>query len=95
MADTLGSALIVVKNDGVHGMYAADPANSCVDDKVNAYLIDGKVPAAVVDCDTAEPPMAVPERPNANDPDPAAVIPPLGQTADRVEAEVENEAKGR
>ncbi|MFC9435188.1 alpha/beta fold hydrolase [Nocardia sp. NPDC057030] len=89
MAETLDSVLIVVHNEGAHGLYAADPANTCVDDAVNAYLMDAKLPAATVDCVTADPPMPVPSRPDPANPDPEAGIPLLGETADQLKAEVE------
>lgn len=89
MATTLDSVLIVVHNEGTHGLYAATPANACVNDAVNAYLLDAKLPAATVECATADPPMPVPAQPNPENPDPEAAIPPLGETADQVKAEVD------
>lgn len=37
-----GSRMITVRDEGDHGVYGA--GNACVDDAVDAYLIDGKVP---------------------------------------------------
>ncbi|MEV6560173.1 alpha/beta fold hydrolase [Nocardia sp. NPDC051756] len=89
MAKTLDSVLIVVHNEGAHGLYAADPVNACVNDAVNAYLLDAKLPAATVDCATADPPMPVPSQPDPANPDPEATIPLLGETADQLKTEVE------
>ncbi|AHH98712.1 alpha/beta hydrolase [Kutzneria viridogrisea] len=72
MARTLGSTLIAVHDEGQHGQYSAGPSdpnipvkpNTCVNEKVNAYLIDGRLPAGNrVDCATANPPAAVPTDP--------------------------------
>ncbi|ONF72644.1 alpha/beta fold hydrolase [Amycolatopsis keratiniphila] len=71
MARTLGSSLIAVRGEGQHGQYTAggmDPAipvkpNPCVDDKVNAYLVDGKLPPRRTDCDSTNPPAAIPTDP--------------------------------
>lgn len=90
-AKELGSVLIVVKNEGGHGMYSATPPNVCLDERVNAYLIDGVLPDDTVNCDTADPPMAVAERPDESNPDPAATIPLLGESADAVEQSVDEE----
>jgi hypothetical protein len=58
MAHTLGSRLITVANEGIHTQFANRPGtendfpqpNRCVDDKVNAYLIDGALPPGDVTC---------------------------------------------
>ncbi|GAA4611042.1 alpha/beta hydrolase [Saccharopolyspora hordei] len=38
-----GSRLVTVRGEGDHGVYGA--GNACVDDVVEAYLVDGRVPA--------------------------------------------------
>ncbi|MGH3859614.1 alpha/beta hydrolase, partial [Actinokineospora sp.] len=48
-ADKLDMPLITVQNSGVHGHYGARK-NACVDDAVNAYLIDGKLPERRTTC---------------------------------------------
>ncbi|WP_405162903.1 alpha/beta hydrolase [Nocardia sp. NBC_01499] len=89
MAKTLDSVLIVVHNDGAHGLYAATPPNACVNDAVNTYLLDAELPTATVECATADPPLAVPAQPNPENPDPEAAIPLLGESADQLKTEVE------
>jgi hypothetical protein len=41
-----GSRTLTVTNEGDHGLYSG--GNSCVDDRVESYLVDGVVPAANV-----------------------------------------------
>jgi hypothetical protein len=48
LADYLGMHLITVVDSGIHGHYAEGDA--CVDDAVNAYLVDGTLPALRTDC---------------------------------------------
>ncbi|WP_158894780.1 alpha/beta fold hydrolase [Amycolatopsis anabasis] len=71
MAKTLGSSLIAVHDEGQHAQYAmgtSDPdipvnTNACVNDAVNAYLVDGKLPPRRTDCATTNPPAAIPTDP--------------------------------
>lgn len=88
MARTLGSSLVAVRDEGQHGQYAAgdpDPqnpvnANKCVDDIVNAYLVDGIQPPRRVHCDSANPPADVP-----TDGGPLGLpIPDLGELAEGI-----------
>jgi pimeloyl-ACP methyl ester carboxylesterase len=44
-----GSRLLTVRNEGDHGVYGT--GNACVDDVVEAYLVDGEVPAKDLTCD--------------------------------------------
>ncbi|GAA4442954.1 alpha/beta hydrolase [Actinokineospora soli] len=48
-AEHLDLRMITVKDSGVHGYYGTRK-NACVDDAVNAYLIDGTLPDADVEC---------------------------------------------
>ncbi|MFD8497454.1 alpha/beta fold hydrolase [Amycolatopsis sp. NPDC059657] len=68
MATALKEPLITVTNEGVHSVYGntdvsdtstARP-NTCVDDLVNNYLIDGTLPQGNPNCATSNPPAAVP-----------------------------------
>ncbi|RJQ83434.1 alpha/beta hydrolase [Pseudonocardiaceae bacterium YIM PH 21723] len=43
-----GSRMLRVRNEGDHAIYAG--GNPCVDSTVDAYLIDGKVPAGDLEC---------------------------------------------
>ncbi|UMP00764.1 alpha/beta fold hydrolase [Amycolatopsis sp. EV170708-02-1] len=89
MAKTLGSSLIAVRGEGQHGQYAAgggDPdipvkRNPCVDDKVNAYLIDGKLPPRRTDCDSVNRPAAIPTDPKPGIED---LIADLGNIAEQL-----------
>ncbi|WP_370947351.1 alpha/beta fold hydrolase [Amycolatopsis sp. cg5] len=68
MAETLGSSLVSVAGEGTHGQYANVPdplmgfpaANPCVDNAVNAYLLDGVLPGSRVTCQSTNPPPSVP-----------------------------------
>jgi len=44
-----GSRMLTLRNARIHAVYG-NYANDCVDDRVNAYLIDGKLPATDVTC---------------------------------------------
>lgn len=44
-----GSRLLTVNDEGDHGIYAFT-ANACVNDAVEAYLVDGVVPAVDFSC---------------------------------------------
>ncbi|WP_245848690.1 alpha/beta fold hydrolase [Lentzea kentuckyensis] len=48
MAARLGHNLITVVDEGKHGIY--NGGNSCVDGKVNRYLIDGALPGSSSEC---------------------------------------------
>lgn len=48
LADQLDSAVLVKRDGDGHTGYQA--GNACVDDAVEAYLVEGKVPKAEVDC---------------------------------------------
>ena len=48
MAERLGHNLITVVDEGKHGLYNC--GNSCVDGKVNRYLIDGALPGSSSEC---------------------------------------------
>lgn len=45
----LGSRLLTVRNEGDHGVYAS--GNACVDDVVEAYLLDGVLPKRDLTCE--------------------------------------------
>jgi pimeloyl-ACP methyl ester carboxylesterase len=84
MADTLDNALISVPNDGTHGQYNQIPhdgqilkPNTCVNDRVNSYLIDGVLPPSRTSCATSSPPAAIP--PTSTPIDVDGLIPDLGQ----------------
>ena len=47
MASTLGNGVLLTWNGQGHTSYGQSP---CIDDKVNAYLINGTVPAAHTTC---------------------------------------------
>jgi len=47
-ADFAGARLLTVTGEGDHGLYAG--GNACVDKKVDAFLINGKLPAAGATC---------------------------------------------
>ncbi|WP_218133803.1 alpha/beta hydrolase [Lentzea fradiae] len=49
MARKLGHRLVTVADDGDHGQYARR-GNTCVDDAVTRYLVDGTLPAADLTC---------------------------------------------
>lgn len=49
LAKQLDMPLIAVLNSGIHGYYP-DRENTCVNDVVNAYLVDGKLPDGGVEC---------------------------------------------
>ncbi|SDI47413.1 TAP-like protein [Actinokineospora alba] len=91
MARTLGSSLIRVHNDGTHGVYGPGDApikpNTCVNDKVNAYLVDGVLPAhRTTDCETANPPAAVPA--DGHGLPGSVLIPDLGELIEQILATV-------
>ncbi|GAA3545248.1 alpha/beta fold hydrolase [Amycolatopsis ultiminotia] len=57
MADVLGSALISVRDSGIHGQYGS---NQCVTDRVDDYLINGVLPGSRTECPGAEARPPVP-----------------------------------
>lgn len=59
LADYLGMHLITVVDSGIHGHFGEGDA--CVDAAVNAYLVDGTLPAERTDCPTTRD--AVPDIP--------------------------------
>ncbi|SEQ64388.1 TAP-like protein [Lentzea xinjiangensis] len=58
MAARLGHNLITVVDEGKHGLY--NGGNSCVDRKVNRYLIDGALPGSSTQC-AGDPRPEVPQ----------------------------------
>lgn len=89
MAATLGSVLITVPDEGFHGEYNASgdasmPAkpNKCVDDKVNAYLVDGVLPTGRVDCASVNPPEAA--APDNKPAGPVVLLSSLGALAEKL-----------
>ena len=44
-----GSRMLTVTGEGDHGIYAST-GNTCVDDIVESYIVDGVVPAADLSC---------------------------------------------
>jgi pimeloyl-ACP methyl ester carboxylesterase len=50
LADYLGLHLVTVVDSGIHGHFGEGDA--CIDDAVNAYLVDGTLPAVRTDCPT-------------------------------------------
>lgn len=61
MAETLAQPLITVRGEGTHSVFAmaSGNLNSCVDDQVNGYLIDGTEPTTL-ECASSNPPADVP-----------------------------------
>ena len=72
MAETLGGSLITVTDDGGHGFYALldlvdlDPLHPCVNEAVDAYLVDGADPQDL-ECAGLPRPEATSDRPDAED----------------------------
>ncbi|MFC3452701.1 alpha/beta fold hydrolase [Amycolatopsis speibonae] len=68
MATTLDEPLITVTNEGAHGVYGMTDVrddsvarpNTCVDNLVNAYLIDGTLPDGDQVCATSNPAAHIP-----------------------------------
>ncbi|MCI2418914.1 alpha/beta hydrolase [Saccharopolyspora sp. K220] len=52
-----GSRLVTVRNEGDHGVYGI--GNACVDDVVEGYLIDGRVPEGDLTCEGLPAPEPV------------------------------------
>lgn len=72
MAETLDGSLITVTDDGGHGFYAIvdpvdlDPLHPCVDEAVDAYLVDGADPQDL-ECAGVPRPEVTSDRPDTED----------------------------
>ncbi|SHF40852.1 alpha/beta fold hydrolase [Streptoalloteichus hindustanus] len=83
MAARLAHHLITVSDEGEHGMYGF--GNACVDQQVNAYLVDGMLPPTRSECPGRARPE-VPEDPpqGGQPPKPATELTPEGSIEESV-----------